>query len=388
MARTPDKLTLADGDRESLEKIARTRTEQAQRVDRARILLAKAEGEGIDPIAARLGLNRNTVSLCVRKYREGGLEAALADAPGRGRKPAIGDDDRAWVVNLGCTRPADLGYAAETWTQDSLAAHVRANAEAEGHPALARAAKSTVWAILDGAEVRPHKVRYYCERRDPDFDAKMHEVLVVYEQVSFRFDENGDLMPWDGEDPEVHTVSVDEKPGIQAVSPTGPDLRPVPGVQGGAVLRDYEYKRLGTVSLLAGIDLLDGHVTGVVRDRHRSREFIELLEEFDAHYPAGDVIRLVLDNHSIHRSKETKAWLEAHPGRFELVFTPTHGSWLNVIEGFFGKMARQMLRGIRVSSKQELVDRIYLYLDEVNANPVPHRWKWGIGSPGEDGEAA
>ena len=386
MARTASALTLAEGDREKLEKISRTRTEQAQRVDRSRILLAKADGKGIDEIAEMYGVNRNTAAKCVRKYREGGLDAALADAPGRGRPASIGVADKAWVVDLACQRPADLGYAAETWTVDALASHVRSGAVASGHPALARATKSMVWRILDEAEVKPHKVRYYCERRDPDFDSKMHDVLVVYEQVSFRFDEDGETIAGEEGAPEVHTVSVDEKPGIQAVSPTGPDLRPEPGVQGGAVLRDYEYRRLGTVSLLAGIDLLDGHVTGIVRDRHRSREFIELLEALDAHYPEGDVIRLVLDNHSIHRSKETKAWLEEHPGRFELVFTPTHGSWLNVIEGFFGKMSRQMLRGIRVSSKQELADRIGLYLDEVNSDPVPHRWKWGIGSSsGESG---
>jgi transposase len=383
MARTASTLTLAEGDREKLEKISRTRTEQAQRVDRSRILLAKADGKGIDEIAAMYGVNRNTAAKCVRKYREGGLDAALADAPGRGRPASVGDADKAWVVDLACRRPADLGHAAEAWTVEALAAHVRANAATSGHPALAGASKSMVWRILDEAEVKPHRVRYYCERRDPEFDSKMHDVLVVYEQVSFRFDDGGDLIPRDDEGPGAHAVSAGEKPGIQAISPTGPGLRPAPGVQGGAVLRDYEYKRLGTVSLLAGIDLLDGHVTGIVRDRHRSREFVELLEALDARYPEGDVIRLVLDNRSIHRSKETKAWLAAHPGRFELVFTPTHGSWLNVIEGFFGKMSRQVLRGIRVASKQELVDRIGLYLDEVNADPVPHRWKWGIAAQGE-----
>lgn len=385
MARTAAVLELADGDRGELERLSRTRTEQAQRVDRARMLLAKADGLGIDEIAGRYGVNRNTVALCVRKYREGGLEAALSDAPGRGRRAAIGDDDRAWVVGLACQRPCELGHAAETWTQSALAAHVRKHAAEAGHPALARATKSMVWRILDAADLHPDRVRYYCERRDPDFDSKMHDVLVVYEQVSFRFDDDGNLLPWEGEGPEVHVVSVDEKPGIQAVSPTGPDLRPEPGVQGGAVMRDHEYRRLGTVSLIAGIDLQDGTVEGIVRDRHRSAEFVELLAALDAKYPEGHVIRLVLDNHSIHRSRETRAWLDARPGRFELVFTPTHGSWLNVIEGFFGKMSRQVLRGIRVGSKQELVDRIELYLEEVNASPVPHRWSWGIDPPDPDG---
>ena len=211
-------------------------------------------------------------------------------------------------------------------------------------------------------------------------------VLVTYQQLSFRFDEDGNLLPWEEEGPEARVVSVDEKPGIQALSPTADDPGPAPGVRGGAVTRDYEYRRRGTPALLAGIDLQDGTVEGVVRERHRSREFVELLEALDAKYPKGHVIRLVLDNHSVHRSRETRAWLEGHPGRFEMVFTPTHGSWPDVIEGFFGKMSRQMLRGIRVESLDELRERIEPYLKEVNARPVPHRWTWGIGERAAEAE--
>ena len=167
----------------------------ARRVDRARMLLAKAGGESAAPMAARLGVDPNTVKLCVRKYRDGGLGAALADAPRRGRPRSIGDGDRAWVVDVACTRPADLGYAAETWTREALARHVRGHAGEAGHPALSRASKATVHRILDAAELHPDRVTYYCERRDPDFGRKMHEVLVVYQQLSFRFDEDGNLLP-------------------------------------------------------------------------------------------------------------------------------------------------------------------------------------------------
>ncbi|AKT49336.1 hypothetical protein ADJ70_10940 [Olsenella sp. oral taxon 807] len=388
MPRTPEALRLTEGDREALELVARTRTEQARRVDRARMLLWKADGRSLAEIARSLGANVNTVALCVRKYREGGVEAALSDAARSGRPASIGDGDRAWVVSLACQRPCELGHPAETWTQSALAAHVRAEAARAGHPALARATKSMVWSILHAADLHPDRVRYYCERRDPDFEGKTREVLVVCQQLSFRFDDDGDLLPWEGEEPEVHVVSVDEKPGIQAIAPVAPDVRPEPGVRGGALLRDGEYRRLGTVSLIAGIDLQDGTVEGIVRERHRSREFVELLEALDAKYPEGHVIRLVLDNHSVHRSRETRAWLEGHPGRFEMVFTPRHGSWLNVIEGFFGKMARQVLRHIRVRSLDELRERIELYLREVNASPVPHRWRWGIGPSGDGKEDA
>lgn len=388
MPRTPEALRLTEGDREALELVARTRTEQARRVDRARMLLWKADGRSLAEIARSLGANVNTVALCVRKYREGGVEAALSDAARSGRPASIGDGDRAWVAGLACQRPCELGHPAETWTQSALAAHVRAEAARAGHPALARATKSMVWSILHAADLHPDRVRYYCERRDPDFEGRTREVLVACQQLSFRFDDDGNLLPWEGEEPEARVVSVDEKPGIQAIAPVAPDAGPEPGVRGGALLRDGEYRRLGTVSLIAGIDLQDGTVEGIVRERRRSREFVELLEALDAKYPEGHVIRLVLDNHSVHRSRETRAWLEGHPGRFEMVSAPRHGSWLNVIEGFFGKMARQVLRHIRVRSLDELRERIELYLREVNASPVPHRWRWGIGPSGDGKEDA
>ena len=243
-----------------------------------------------------------------------------------------------------------------------------------------------VWSILHAADPRPDRVRHCCERRDPDSGGRTREVLVACQQLSFRFDDDGNLLPWEGEEPEVHVVSVDERPGTRAIAPVAPDAGPEPGVRGGALLRDGERRRLGTVSLIAGIDLQDGTVEGVVRERHRSREFIELLEALDARYPEGHVIRLVLGDHSIRRSRETRAWLEGHPGRFEMVPAPTHGSWLNVIEGFFGKMSRQMLRHIRVGSLDELGERIEPCLKEVNARPVPHRWTWGIGERAAEAE--
>src|SRR2546430_7593908 len=149
----------------------------------------------------------------------------------------------------------------------------------------------------------------------------------------------------------VAIISYDEKPGIQAIATTAPDLPPQPGVHA-TFARDHEYKRHGTVSLLAGIDLLTGKVHALVKDRHRSREFIEFLKLVDTAYSADTAIHLILDNHSAHISRETRAWLaEQSAGRFEFTFTPTHGSWLNLVEGFFSKPALSVLRHIRVSSK-------------------------------------
>jgi transposase len=204
----------------------------------------------------------------------------------------------------------------------------------------------------------------------------MAEVLCVYREVKL-IKETAAAKKQKPSDA-VAIISYDEKPGIQALATTAPDLPPEPGMHA-TFARDHEYKRYGTVSLLAGIDLLTGRVHALVKDRHRSREFIEFLKLIDASYPAHTAIKLILDNHSAHISKETKAWLAEQPaGRFEFTFTPTHGSWLNLIEGFFSKLARSVLRHIRVASKQELKDRIMAAMDEFNRYPVIHTWSYKL----------
>ena len=211
-------------------------------------------------------------------------------------------------------------------------------------------------------QIRPYQVCKCCvmDTSDPDM----------------QFDENGNIIIPEGE-PMVHTISCDEKPGIQAIATTSEDLRP--SEDNGCVCRDYEYKRLGTLSLLAGIDLLTGQAIPVVSETHKSSDFICLLKKFDELYPEGDVIRIICDNHSAHKSKEVQNYLATRPeGRFVFVFTPTHGSWLNLIESFFSKMTKQMLKGIRVKSKEELAERIYLYFDEVNADPVVYHWTYKL----------
>ena len=136
--------------------------------------------------------------------------------------------------------------------------------------------------------------------------------------------------------------------------------------------------RFGTLSLLAGIDLLTGEAIPYISETHKSSDFVHFLKMLDAKYSGGDKIRLVLDNHSAHTFKETQEYLNGIPGRFEFVFTPTHGSWLNMVEGFFSKMTKQMLDGIRVSCKEELSDRIYKHFEEINQVPVPYRWSYSL----------
>ena len=367
-------LPLSDEDKKYLKSLSKTRTIQAQVVDRARILLYKADGVSFDDIAARLNISKRTVRLCISKFNTGGLDAALFDAKRSGRPAEVSDDAKAWIINLACQRPADLGYSQELWTLAKLHKHIQQHAQQAGFPRLTTITKAYVQKLLQDNQIKPFKIKYYCEKRDPDFESKMHEVLVVYKQVEMQFDENGNIIVPDDYRLTI-TVSYDEKPGIQAIANTSEDLRPTG--DNGEVYRDYEYKRLGTVSLLAGIDLLTGEAIPLVRDTHKSSDFIDFLKILDKKYPSQDTIRIILDNHSAHTSKETKRFLATMPkDRFAFVFTPKHGSWLNMIEGFFGKMTKQMLRGIRVNSKQELVDRIYQYFDEINKEPVVYHWKY------------
>jgi transposase len=223
-------------------------------------------------------------------------------------------------------------------------------------------------------EVKPHKVRYYLEQRDPEFEPKMAEILCVYRHMAM-LREHGAKDQDSDAGGSLAIVSYDEKPGIQAIGTTAPDRPPLPGTSP-TVMRDHEYKRHGTLTLIAGIDLLTGHVHALVRERHRSREFIEFLKLLNAAYPADTAIELTLDNHSAHVSRETTNWLAAQPiGRFIFTFTPIHRSWLNLIEGFFSKLARSVLRHIRVRSKHELKERLTAFLADINSEPVVHTWR-------------
>lgn len=362
-------LMLTQEQRAMLKKIASSRTESRREVERARVLLGYADGTSIMELQRQLGVGRPMIYKCVDKALAAGVQMGLKDKYHRPHAPEISDEAKAWVVSLACTKPKDHGLAAELWTISALAGFVRGHAEVAGFGRLAKAGKSTVWRILDDNDIKPHKIRYYLEKRDPDFDRKMQEVLMVYRDISiYREGATHDTRP----NP-IYTVSVDEKPGVQAIGLTAPDLPPVPGKES-AIARDYEYVRHGTVSILAGIDLYSGHIFADVEDRHRSVEFIELLKKMDAYYPPEAIIRVVLDNHSSHTSKETMAYLNSRPGRFEYVHTPKHGSWLNLIECVFSKMSRTFLRHIRVKSKEELKTRILNGITEFNESPVVFRW--------------
>ena len=362
------KLILNESQRKDLTRLSQSRTAPLREIQRASILIKYADGQTISSIEKNLKVSRPTIYKCIDKSLAAGIETGLKDKYHSPKSPVITEDAKTWVVNLACTKPKDHGYAAELWTLAQLAKHVRQHASTVGHKCLTRAAKATIHRILKSQPLQPHKVRYYLEKRDPEFDKKMREVLVVYREIQAQNNNPGNQQN------KMITLSVDEKPGIQAIKNIAPDLSPKPG-RYSCMKRDYEYKRLGTVSLLAALDLHDGHVIAQVHDRHRSREFISLLKELDDYYPKECTIRLILDNHSAHISKETMRYLSSRPNRFTYVHTPKHGSWLNLVETFFSKISRTFLRKIRVESKQELKARILKGIEEINAEPVVHRWK-------------
>jgi transposase len=365
-------LNLTEQDLLRLQTLRKSRTEQKRCTLRAAFLLDSLSGQSDEAIARRHHVSRSTVVLCIQKFLQFGLDAALGELPRSGKPRRLTDDAIAWVQHCACQQPKDLGYSYELWTYRLLIAHIRKQCVAAGHPALLKLSRSKLHKILGQGELRPHKIRYYVEKRDPEFEIKMADVLHVYKEVEivneYRRDEVGRPL-------RVVTISYDEKPGIQALAVTTPDRPPVVGTHA-SHLRDGEYVRLGTVSLLAGLDLHSGRVIETVSDTHNSGDFIAFLKKLDSAYPEQHQIRLVLDNHSAHISKETRGYLQTMPQRFIFVFTPTHGSWLNLIENQFSKMARTMLRGIRVASKQELIDRIHQYFEEINAAPVVFRWKY------------
>ena len=363
------KLIFDEKQKEQLKAISQSRKAPIREVQRANILLRYSEDIAITGIEKMVKVSRPTIYKWIEKALAMGTDEGLKDKYHRPKEPVITPEAKAWVINLACKKPTDFGYAAEMWTRSALADHVKKYAPEAGYNCLKKAAKATIQRILDEHPIRPHKMAYYLERRDPDFEQKMADILCVYKEINLQ---NETSAP--SEDPSIITVSVDEKPGVQAIKNIAPDIMPDPEKQS-RVMRDYEYKRMGTLSILAALDLHDGHVLAQVHDRHRSSEFISLLKEMDAYYPAESTIRIILDNHSAHISKETMKYLSSRPGRFLYVHTPKHGSWLNLVETLFGKMARTFLKHIRVNSKQELKERILLGIKEINDSPVVHKWK-------------
>jgi transposase len=256
-------LVLSEEHRATLSALAGSRTAALREVQRAKVLLAYAQGKGPTEIGRALGVSRPTIYKCIDKALATGVMTGLRDRYHRARAPQITEAAKAWVVSLACRKPKDLGLAAELWTISALAQYVAAQATGAGFARLSQAGKATVWRILDAHDLKPHRVRYYLERRDAQFERKMAEVLMVYRDVNLYRTE----AVHDGRAQPIYTVSVDEKPGVQALSTTGADLPPVPGKHAG-IGRDHEYVRHGTLSIIAALDLHTGEIIVSVPRTH------------------------------------------------------------------------------------------------------------------------
>ncbi|NOR47073.1 MAG: IS630 family transposase [Methanosarcinaceae archaeon] len=364
------KLQLTDKEIENLTSLSNSRKAPLREVERAKILLLNHQGINDSQNAKKLGTNRQKVIRCINKALAYGIDEAINDLPRSGKPPTITGEARAWIISIACMKPKDVGYPHELWTHKLLAKHIQKNCMALGFPEASKISSGTISKILGASNIKPHKISSYIRQVDPDFDSKSIIVLHTYKKVELL-----KKIKSEGSDVDMVILSYDEKPGIQAIGNKHPDLMPVEGKHP-TISRDYEYIRYGTLSLLAGIDLFTGVIHYKIRDKHRSIEFIEFLKEMDSYYPQKIKIVVILDNLKVHTSKKTQKFLETVPQRFEFVFTPKHASWLNIIESLFSKMTRSMLRGIRVSGKNELIERISQYLDEINEMPVIFKWKY------------
>lgn len=364
------KLKLTDEEIENLTSLSASRTKPLREIERAKILLLTHQGISDSQIAEKLNTNRQKVIRCIMKALAYGIDEAINDLPRIGKPQEITGEARAWIISIACMKPKDFGYPHELWTHKLLAEHIKKNSIAMGFPQASKIASGTISKILGASNLKPHKISSYIHQADPDFDSKSVIILHTYKKVELL-----KKLKSEGGNVDMVIISYDEKPGIQAIGNKHPDLMPVEGKHP-TISRDYEYIRYGTLSLLAGIDLFTGVIHYKVRDQHRSIEFIEFLKDLDSYYPKEIKIVVILDNLKMHTSKETQKYLETVPQRFQFVFTPKHASWLNIIESFFSKMTRSMLRRIRVSSKSELIGRICQYLDEINEMPVIFKWKY------------
>ncbi|MGH8923847.1 MAG: IS630 family transposase [Acidimicrobiia bacterium] len=344
MGRNAEPIELGLVERQILEGWVRASSTEQRLVERARVVLLAAEGLSNLEVADRLGMVRQTASKWRERFREGGLEA-LGDAPRSGRPLVYGHDDRLQIVK---TVTEVLPDPESHWTMRGVAA-----ALADGLGISA----SQVWRILSEMDLKPWQSRSWLTSHDPAFWEKASDVCGLY------------LNPPD----HALVLSVDEKTGMQAKTPTNPTKKPRPGL---VERKEFEYRRNGTAALFAALDVHTGEVIWETADRNRSEEFISFLEQLDRVTPKGLTLHLVLDNGASHTSKKTRRWLEDRVGRFQIHHTPTHASWLNQVELFFSILGRRLLRRGEFGSVTELVEKISAFITEHNRKAKPFRWTY------------
>ncbi len=329
---------LGTSDRKRLEAIRLDRNRQRKHVERAHVVLASAEGGPVQQVAALVGVSRPMVWRWQQRFAEEGVDGLLRDKTRKPGKPPIAAETVARVVALTCSDPP---HEATHWTG-------RAMAKAAG------ISLRSVQRIWQAHQLQPHRVRTFKRSRDPQFAAKLADVVGLYV------------------DPPAHAVvlSIDEKSQIQALDRSQPGLPLKPGRCG---TMTHDYKRHGTTTLFAALNVIDGTVIGRCMQRHRHEEFIRFLNAIERDVPAGKLIEAVVDNYATHKHPKVKAWLARHP-RWAFHFTPTSGSWLNAVETFFSALTRKRIRRGSFHSIVDLQAAIKHYLAEHNAEPKPFVW--------------
>jgi transposase len=336
--RTGIPIEVSASDRKRLEALVRDRNAAQKHVWRATIVLLTADGLGTSEIMRRTGKSKTCVWRWQERFAEAGFEGLLRDKTRPSRIPPLGAEVAERVVALTLTDPPG-----ETthWTAAMMASE-------------AGISVSSVQRIWRAHGLQPHRVRQFKLSTDPKFIEKLRDVVGLYV------------------DPPAHAIvlSVDEKSQIQALDRTQPGL---PLKKGRAGTMTHDYKRHGTTTLFAALNVLDGTVIGRNMQRHRHQEFIRFLNTIEAQVPVGKVVHVILDNYAAHKHPKVMAWLGCHP-RFVFHFVPTSCSWLNAVEGFFARLAKRRLKRGVFRSIVDLQAAINRFLVEHNTDPKPFIW--------------
>jgi len=334
--RTPAKVGLSKNDRETLESWVRKGTTEARLRERARIILLCADGFRNDEIAEKLDIHQTTASTWRTRFLSGGIDA-LGDAPRSGRPTVLKPEVEKRLVDLTLTPPPNRTH----WSLRHMAR-------------IAGVKSSTVRQVWAKHDLKPHIVRTFKLSKDPEFEEKVEDIVGLY------------LNPPD----RAIVLSMDEKSQIQALDRSRPILPIRPGLP---EHQSHDYKRHGTTTLFAALNVQNGEVIGQLHERHRAIEFIAFLDEIDVNTPKERDLHIIIDNYQTHKTKEVKEWLANHP-RFVLHFTPTGSSWINMVERLFGKLTEERIRRGVFKSVPELNKAITDWLDAHNENPKPFRW--------------
>jgi transposase len=336
--RTGISLSVSAGDRRRLAALVKDRNTPQKHVWRAEIVLLSAEGIGTNEIMRRTAKSKTCVWRWQERFMEEGFDGLLRDKTRPSRVPPLADEVAARIVALTLEDPPK---EATHWTGAMMAETVGVSV-------------SSVQRIWRAHGLAPHRVRQFKLSNDPEFIGKLRDVVGLYV------------------DPPAHAIvlSVDEKSQIQALDRTQPGL---PLKKGRLGTMTHDYKRHGTTTLFAALNVLDGTVIGRNMQRHRHQEFIRFLNAIEAQVAAGKVVHAILDNYAAHKHPKVRKWLAAHP-RWTFHFTPTSCSWLNAVEGFFAKLTKRRLKRGVFRSVADLQAAINRFLEEHNTEPRPFTW--------------